>query len=115
MAWSVVEHWDFTRERADLPDEVLDKLAEIVLAIEKIGPHLGRPLVDTLSGSKHKNMKEIRCAVQGAWRFAFAFDPDRRAVILVGGNKEGGSSTRFYKLLISTADKRFDEWLEAEE
>lgn len=57
-------------------------------------------------------MKEIRCAVQGAWRFAFAFDPDRRAAILVGGNKEGGSSTRFYKLLISTAG---NEWLEAEE
>jgi hypothetical protein len=63
MDWTVVEHWDFTGERADLPDEVLDKLAEIVLAIEKIGPHLGRPLVDTLSGSRHKNMKEIRCAV----------------------------------------------------
>jgi len=36
-------------------------------------------------------------------------------VILVGGNKEGGSSRRFYTSLISTADKRFDEWLEAEE
>jgi len=72
MGWTVAEHWEFAKERARLPDEVLDKLAEIVLAIEEIGPHLGRPLVDTLSGSRHKNMKEIRCAVQGAWRFAFA-------------------------------------------
>jgi hypothetical protein len=60
-------------------------------------------------------MKKIRCAVQGAWRFAFAFDPERRAVVLVGSNKEGGSSRRFYTSLISTADRRFDEWLGAEE
>lgn len=115
MGWTVVEHWEFAEERAELPDEVLDKLAEIFMALEQVGPQLGRPLVDTLKGSKHKNMKEIRCAVGGAWRFAFAFDQERRAVVLVGGNKEGGSSSKFYKSLILTADKRFDEWLEAEE
>lgn len=115
MGWAVVEHWEFAKERSELPDNVLDKLAEVIMTIEQVGPNLGRPWVDTLKGSKHKNMKEIRCAVQGAWRFAFAFDPERRAVVLVGGNKEGGSSSKFYKQLIATADKRFDEWLEAEE
>ncbi|MGX9576659.1 type II toxin-antitoxin system RelE/ParE family toxin [Mesorhizobium sp. f-mel] len=92
-----------------------NKLAEVVIALEGIGPQLGRPLADTLNGSKHRNMKEIRFATGGAWRFAFAFDPERRAVILVGGNKEGTASRQFYKSLIATADKRFDEWLEAEE
>lgn len=115
MGWTVVEHPDFAEERAGLPAEVLDKLAEVIIALEGVGPQLGRPLADTLNGSKHRNMKEIRFAVDGAWRFAFAFDPERRAVILVGGNKEGTASRKFYKSLIATADKRFDEWLEAEE
>jgi hypothetical protein len=115
MKWTVVEHPEFITERNELDDEVSDKLDEIIIALEKAGPNLGRPMVDTLKGSRHKNMKEIRIAVKGAWRFAFAFDPDRQAVLLCGGNKEGGSSTKFYKALISTADMRFDEWLEAEE
>lgn len=91
----------------------MDKLAEAILVLEEKGPLLGRPLIDTLNGSKHRNMKELRIAVGGAWRFAFAFDPVQQAVFFVGGNKEGGSSRKFYKRLIRTADKRFDEWLEA--
>jgi hypothetical protein len=113
MAWSVLEHPAFAAERQELPDEVADKLAEVILSIEMLGPRLGRPLVDTLNGSRHRNMKEIRFA--GAWRFAFAFDVRRQAVILVGGSKEGVSNRRFYKNLIRIADQRFDEWLEAEE
>lgn len=51
---------------------------------------------------------------QGVWRFAFAFDEERNAVVLVGGNKQGKNQKRFYKSLIATADERFSEWLEAE-
>jgi len=56
-------------------------------------------------------MKELRLGVGGAWRFAFAFDESRQAVVLVGANKEGVSQSRFYSTLIRTADRRFDEWL----
>jgi hypothetical protein len=115
VAWTVIDHPDFDVERERLPRNVLDKLAEVILALEERGPQLGRPLVDTLKGSEHPNMKEIRIAVNGAWRFAFAFDPERNAIILVGGNKEGVSSDRFYKNLIKIADERFDEWLKAVE
>ncbi|MGO4449390.1 type II toxin-antitoxin system RelE/ParE family toxin [Phyllobacterium sp. TAF24] len=115
MSWTVLEHPEFSREQKDLDPDVADKLDEVLVALGKVGPNLGRPLVDTLHGSKHTNMKEIRFALKGAWRFAFAFDPERQAVILIGGNKEGISQKRFYKLLIKEADKRFDEWLEAEE
>ena len=115
MPWTAVEHPDFVNERKSLPPAVADKLAEVVVALEKLGPQLGRPLVDTLSSSKHRNMKEIRVSVDGAWRFAFAFDPRREAVILVGGNKEGVSMKRFYRNLIRMADERFDDWLNAEE
>jgi hypothetical protein len=78
--------------------------------LEQFGPSLGRPRVDTLNGSRHANMKELRFdADNGVWRFAFAFDPNREAIILVGGDKSGGGEKRFYRQLIQKADKRFDE------
>jgi hypothetical protein len=74
---------------------------------------LGRPHVDTLKGSKHANMKELRFEADGGvWRVAFAFDPKRRAVILVAGDKVGVAQARFYKALIAKADRRFAEHLE---
>ena len=76
------------------------------------GPQLGRPHVDTLKGSKHANMKELRFdAADGVWRAAFAFDALRQAVVLVAGDKSGESQARFYRTLIATADKRFDAHL----
>ena len=113
MVWAVVYHPGFLKELKALDQDVADKLRETAIALSEDGPRLGRPLVDTLSGSRHGNMKELRIAVKGAWRFAFAFDPARRAVVLVGENKEGSSSRRFYKRLIQIADERFDDWLEA--
>jgi hypothetical protein len=66
----------------------------------------------TLTGSKHSKMKELRCyAAGGVWRVAFVFDPDRRAILLVGGDKSGGGQTRFYRQLIARADDRFDRHL----
>ena len=114
MTWAVLDHPDFVEERETLPAEVCDKLDAVILLLEQYGPQLGRPHVDTLVGSGHANMKEIRVNEQGVWRFAFAFDEERNAVVLVGGNKQGKNQKRFYKSLIATADERFDEWLEAE-
>lgn len=74
---------------------------------------LGRPRVDTLKDSHHANMKEMRFdAEDGVWRVAFAFDPKRRAILLVAGDKSGGSEKRFYRELIRKADLRFDGHLE---
>ncbi len=70
--------------------------------------------MDTLRGSKHANMKELRFEGQNGneeWRAAFAFDPDRRAVILVAGPKQGVNQKRFYRQLIAVADKRFNAHL----
>lgn len=115
MSWIVLEHPDFTEERRQLAVPVQDKLAEVILALQVAGPRLGRPLVDTLKGSSYARMKEIRLNVQGAWRFAFAFDEERQAILLVGANKEGQSQKLFYRRLIDTADKRFKDWLDVEE
>ena len=65
--------------------------------------------MDTLKGSKHANMKELRFSWRGeVWRVAFAFDPQRQAVLLVGGDKGGASQRRFYRRLIAVADERYD-------
>ena len=59
-------------------------------------------------------MKELRFgAADGAWRLAFAFDPERTAILLVAGDKSGVSEKRFYKALIATADERFDDHLKS--
>ena len=54
-------------------------------------------------------MKELRFySADGVWRVAFAFDPKRKAVLLVAADKSGGSEKRFYRQLIAKADQRFD-------
>jgi hypothetical protein len=52
-------------------------------------------------------MKELRFQLDGLWRFAFAFDAQRRAIVLVGGDKEGMRQSAFYEELIRVADRRF--------
>lgn len=109
MAWSVDLQVEFVAEYEALPDVVQDELLAHIAVLETFGPQLGRPRVDTLNGSRHKNMKELRFdADNGVWRFAFAFDPRRTAIVLCGGDKSGGSERRFYRQLIAKADGRFD-------
>ena len=106
--WMVEFHDEFDPEFDDLAEGVQDELLAQLKLLEKIGPTLDRPRVDTLKGSEHANMKELRFAADGGeWRVAFAFDPRRSAIVLVAGDKSGGSEKRFYKELIMKADKRF--------
>jgi hypothetical protein len=112
MAWVVIFHEAFDAELVELPRNVRTALLAKARLLEKFGPQLGRPHVDTLEGSKHANMKELRFdAADGTWRVAFAFDMHRQAVVLVAGDKSGGSEKRFYRSLIATADERFDDHL----
>ena len=93
-------------------DGLKELVGEVLDHLEDEGPFLGRPEVDTLSGSRHANMKEIRVRFERrVWRFAFAFDPDQAAIILCGGEKQGMSQKLFYNQLINKADSRFDAWL----
>jgi hypothetical protein len=112
MSWHVLLHEAFEPEFDDLPESVQDELLAHAALLEEFGPSLGRPRVDTLKGSRHANMKELRFnAADGVWRVAFASDPKRRAILLVGGDKSGGSERRFCKQLIRKADDRFDDHL----
>ena len=112
VKWEVEFHKDFDPEFDALPDDVRNELRAHALLLEHFGPRLGRPCVDTLKGSRHANMKELRFdAADGVWRIAFAFDPKRNAVLLIAGDKSGGGEKRFYRRLIAKADERFDEHL----
>ncbi len=112
MKWQVAFHDEFLPEFRNLPEPVQDEVYAIGRLLEQFGPQLGRPQVDTLNGSEHANMKEMRfSASDGEWRVAFAFDPAREAILLVAGDKSGGSERRFYRALIRKADGRFDRHL----
>ena len=114
MPWTIATHDAFDPEYDALPEAVQDELLAMMQLLATYGPQLGRPHADTLSGSRHANMKELRFkAADGVWRVAFAFDPERQAILLVAGDKSGVAQKRFYKVLIATADKRFDDHLAA--
>jgi hypothetical protein len=112
--WQVIFHDEFIPEYRELPESVQNVLVALTTILGEKGPLLGRPQVDTLKGSRHANMKELRFdAHGGVWRVAFAFDLERKAVLLVAGDKRGVSKGRFYLDLIRVADGRFDRHLNA--
>ncbi|MGH2929554.1 MAG: type II toxin-antitoxin system RelE/ParE family toxin, partial [Solirubrobacteraceae bacterium] len=64
-------------------DQQMSVAASVRLLAER-GPGLGRPAVDTVTGSRHPNMKELRI---GTTRVLFIFDPRRAAILLIAGDK----------------------------
>ncbi len=94
--WIVELAPEFEPELLALSPEVRIELLAQVRVVERFGPATGRPRVDTLKGSKHANMKELRFdAKGGVWRVAFAFDPGRKAILLVAGDKGGRGQRAF--------------------
>ena len=95
---------------ASLDDDSRDQVVAAVELLEDNGPHLGRPLVDTVIASRHKNMKELRPGSSGRseLRVLFAFDPARKAILLVAGDK-AGNWKRWYSQNIPVADDLFDD------
>ena len=81
-------------------------LASMIVLREK-GPMLSRPYADTVKGSCHSNMKELRIQSRGdPIRAFFAFDPKRKGILLCAGNKTGNEK-RFYEEMIPIADSEF--------
>lgn len=115
MAWSVEFHEDFEKEFNGFSVGIQDELLANALILEEFGPQLSRPHVDTLNGSRHANMKELRFNIEReAWRVLFAFDVERKAIFLAGGDKKGKDEARFYKGLIKIADSRFDQHIKSQ-
>lgn len=95
MRWNVYFHPKFKAEFDEFAEAEQDELLARLTPLRQYGPALGRPEVDTLKDSRYANMKELRFkAAGGVWRVAFAFDPARDAILLVAGDKSGGSERR---------------------
>ncbi len=96
-----------------LDDDTADQVLAALRVLERLGPSLGRPLVDTVSQSRHRNMKELRpgSAGRSEIRLLFAFDPTRKAIVLVAGDK-AGDWKRWYQKNIPIADERFEHHLQ---
>lgn len=111
MTWEVEYTDEFERWWVTLLDEEQDAIDAAVEKLEELGPALGRPLVDTIKQSRHKNMKELIPLISHI-RVLFAFDPRRTAILLIGGSKEGQWG-EWYDRMVPIADGLFDEHLRA--
>lgn len=107
-------------ETTDTFDEWFDSLGDTdrenvlasLMVLKERGPMLSRPYADTVNGSRHSNMKELRVQSKGdPIRAFFAFDPKRKGILLCAGNK-AGDEKRFYDVMIPIADREFTAHLE---
>jgi hypothetical protein len=108
VSWTAERTSEFDEWWKGLTDQEQRKVVASVEALQELGPGAGRPLVDTVEGSRHPNMKELR--ITQTMRVFFAFDPERTAILLVGGDK-AGKTKRFYKKMIPVADRIYDRHL----
>jgi hypothetical protein len=92
-----------------LDERDYEAIMAAVELLETNGPALGRPAVDRIEGSRHHNMKELR-SFGGFIRALFVFDPARRAIVLLGGDK-AGDWTGWYERNVPLADDLYDEHL----
>lgn len=102
-----VETWHFT-----LDSYATAAVTGAIDLLELEGPTLGRPTVDKVKGSKFHSMKELRPAGTSI-RILFIFDPDRQAILLLGGDKAGNWKSRYDKN-IPIAEQRYEDWLATE-
>ncbi len=110
--WNVLATDEFDTWLGEQVGDCRQQVIRVVTLLRISGPALGRPYADTLKGSRFANMKELRINARGmAVRIAFAFDPQRNALLLVAGDKRGVSEQRFYRQLIDKADRLYAEYL----
>ena len=104
--WEVEFSDEFGRWWDTLDEAERESLLASVILLRQFGPSHGCPHVDTLKGSRHSNMKELRTQHRGRpLRTLLAFDPRRVAILLLGGDKTGD------KRMIRLADHIYDRHL----
>jgi hypothetical protein len=111
--WEVItsESYDAWFEEQDEDDKVV--IRSKVYLLGEYGPNLGRPHADTLKGSKKlSNLKELRPKTEAhVFRVAYIFDPERKGLLLTGGDKKGKNQKKFYKDLIKQAEQIYAAYL----
>ena len=93
-----------------LTEDEQESVTVSVKLLRVLGPALGRPHADNVKKSRHSNMKELRTQAHGhPLRTFYAFDPRRKAILLIGGCKSGDK--RFYERMVTLADRLMDAHL----
>lgn len=111
MTWQVEVSDEFREWYEALNAEEQDSVTWSVNLLQLRGPALGRPHVDSIQGSRHANMKELRVQHRGRpWRVLFAFDPRRMAYLILAGDKTG--DLRWYEVNVPRADDIYDRHLQ---
>lgn len=109
MEWNVVQTETFETWFLDLTGKEQAKILAAILQLKALGPTLPFPLSSAIKGARHA-LRELRIQIAGQpYRVLYAFDPERSAVLLVGGDKTGDE--RWYKRSVPEADRLFDEHL----
>lgn len=110
IEWAVEFHPDCESWAEGLAQADQEALLAAVRVLRDRGPNLGRPLVDSIVGSRHANMKELRpgSTRRTEIRVLLGFDLERKAILLVGGDKSD-DWRGWYKANIPIADDRLDE------
>lgn len=112
MEWLVVFTEKYEAWFQELPAKDKAAIATDLEVLRSLGPMLGRPYVDHIKSSAFPNLKELRTGFAGhSYRTLFAFDPERKAILLIGGDKKGKNQQKFYQQLIAQADAIFLEYL----
>ena len=107
MVWEIVTTDTFDEWFDDLDDNDRTNVLAGLFLLEEKGPHLSRPYADTVKNSEYSHMTELRIQSKGSpIRVFFAFDPERKGVLLCAGNKVGNEK-RFYKQMIPIADAEY--------
>jgi hypothetical protein len=108
--WTVLFHLEFDAWLSGQEEGLQNEVWVLIGLLKRYGPSLSRPYADTIKGSIYPNMKELRIQYRGKpWRILFAFDPNRNAILLIGGTKVGRQD--WYKVHTPIADERFGRYL----
>jgi len=110
VAWEINATEQAETWLLEIDQGAFEQIASAIDELEEHGPSLGRPLVDRIKASRHHNMKELR-SIGGSIRILFAFDSQREAILLIGGDKSGNWKG-WYEENIPVADALYDEHLE---
>ena len=111
--WEILETTEFSDWFASLAKKQQDAVSHRRELLRQVGPAMTRPYVGTIAGASIPNLKELRVSSQGILRILFAFDPRRRAVLLLGGDKSERSAWNgWYPTAITRAEELFAEHLE---
>lgn len=108
-SWEIVIHPTVSKWLDSLARSEYQKVVIALKVLQEQGPFLGRPFADQVKNSRFKNMKELRPRGKNL-RLLFAFDPNRKAIILVAGDKTN-NWIKWYEQNIPIADQRFSEHL----